>query len=144
VITSTTVDTTPPAPPSEAIQPVASPEPTPTPPPAARPSRAQTASARRGSTSSGAAAQTNRTTGAVDLDSKPRGARVSVDGKSFGTTPVRVGSLTPGNHQVRFELAGHKSLTSTVNIVGGEVARLGVSLERTTLPRLKERSRKER
>ena len=76
---------------------------------------------------------TNRSTGTVDIDSRPRGARVTVDGKPYGTTPLRVPALTPGNHQVRFELAGHKSLTSIVKIVGGELTPLKVSLEPNTV-----------
>lgn len=136
VVTSTTVETTPPPPPPDAIA-TPTPEPTPEPsPPAARSARAQAPPPRRGSASSGpagSAAVTNRSTGTVDIDSRPRGARVTVDGKPYGTTPLRVPALTPGNHQVRFELAGHKSLTSIVKIVGGELTPLKVSLEPNTV-----------
>jgi len=68
------------------------------------------------------------TTGAADVDSQPRGARVSVDGKFVGITPLRVADLSPGKHQFQFELAGHKTVTSTANIVAGDRTRVTVSL----------------
>lgn len=130
VVTSTTVETTPPAPPPGAIA-TPTPEPTPDPTPVRSTRTQPSAGARRASAAP--VATTSKSTGSIDLDSKPRGARVSVDGRPYGTTPLRVPSLSPGNHQVRFELAGHRSVTSTVRIVGGELARLSVSLEQTTL-----------
>lgn len=69
-------------------------------------------------------------TGSVDVNSRPPGARVTVDGRFIGTTPLRVPELTAGDHQVQIELAGHKTVTSTVNVVGGEVTRVSVTLER--------------
>ena len=136
VLTSTTVETTPPAPPASAI---ATPTPEPTPEPApARPGRSQAASGRRAgappvTTANKATGSVDKGTGSIDIDTRPRGARVSVDGKPYGTTPLRVPSLAPGNHQVRFELAGHRTVTHTVRIVGGELTPLKVSLEPTTL-----------
>lgn len=76
-----------------------------------------------GNRSSGSAS-----TGSADVDSNPRGARVSVDGKFVGISPLRVSDLSPGEHRVQFDLAGHKSVTSTVNIVGGDVKRVTVTL----------------
>jgi hypothetical protein len=67
--------------------------------------------------------------GTIDIDSRPRGAKVFVDGRPMGTTPLRVPELSPGSHRVRLDLVGYRTVTSTVNIVGGELARLGVTLE---------------
>ena len=66
--------------------------------------------------------------GSADVDSNPRGARVTVDGKFVGISPLRLADLSAGEHKFQFDLAGHKSVTSTVNIVGGEVKRVTVTL----------------
>jgi hypothetical protein len=73
-------------------------------------------------------------TGAVDVDSRPQGARVTVDGRYLGVTPLRVPELTAGAHRVEIDREGHRAVTSTVNIVGGEVTRLAVTLERGAGP----------
>jgi hypothetical protein len=67
-------------------------------------------------------------TGSADVDSNPRGARVTMDGKFVGISPLRLADLPAGEHRFQFDLAGHKSVTSTVNIVGGEVKRVTVTL----------------
>ena len=69
-----------------------------------------------------------QTTGWADVDSQPRGARVSVDGKFVGVTPMRVSDLPAGEHSFLFELAGHKSVTSKANIVGGQRTPVAVRL----------------
>ncbi len=69
-------------------------------------------------------------TGSVYLDSKPRGARVLIDGKPYGTTPILVPELAPGKHAVRFELEGHAPSTSSVTVKAGEQARVSASLVR--------------
>ncbi|HXT70786.1 MAG TPA: PEGA domain-containing protein [Vicinamibacterales bacterium] len=74
--------------------------------------------------------------GSISVDSRPRGARVMVDGKAVGQTPLRVSSMSPGDHRVLIELQGHRRVTSTVKVVAGEQARLAVSLEQTELARL--------
>jgi serine/threonine protein kinase len=67
-------------------------------------------------------------TGSAEIDSQPRGARVSIDGKFVGISPLRVPDLSAGEHRFQFELAGHKTVSSTVNIVGGDVKRVTVTL----------------
>jgi serine/threonine-protein kinase len=69
------------------------------------------------------------TTGSVDIDSRPRGARVTVDGRALGSTPMRVPELPAGDHRVVVELFGYRVVTSTVNIVSGELTRLTLTLE---------------
>jgi serine/threonine-protein kinase len=68
-------------------------------------------------------------TGSLEVDSRPRGARVTVDGRPVGQTPVRVPELSPGDHKVLIELAGHRPVSSTVKVVAGEQTRLAVRLE---------------
>jgi serine/threonine-protein kinase len=69
-------------------------------------------------------------TGEIYVDSRPRGARVLVDGKEYGVTPLRVPSQTAGTHVVVLELADHTPWTNTAKVTAGETARVTGSLER--------------
>jgi hypothetical protein len=69
-------------------------------------------------------------TGALYVDSRPRGARVLLDGREIGTTPLQVSDIRAGTHVVRLELANHRPWTASTRIVAGETARVTGSLER--------------
>lgn len=69
------------------------------------------------------------TTGSVNVDSRPKGARVTIDGHGIGVTPLTAPGLKPGVHTVRVELAGYKTVTTTVTVKAGENAKLAVTLE---------------
>ncbi len=69
------------------------------------------------------------TTGSVYVDTRPSGAQVTIDGRVVGTAPLRVPDLTPGSHSIRLDLAGHKSLTTTVVVRAGQQVPVRVSLE---------------
>ena len=75
------------------------------------------------------AARTAATTGSVNVDSRPRGAQVTIDGRAVGMTPLNAPGLTPGVHTVRVELAGHKPVATKVTVKAGETARIAVTLE---------------
>jgi hypothetical protein len=68
--------------------------------------------------------------GSVYVDSRPRGARVSIDGRFVGTTPISVPELRAGEHRVVLELEGHLSQASTVQVRAGEQARVMLTLGR--------------
>jgi hypothetical protein len=68
-------------------------------------------------------------TGSVYLDSTPRGARVSIDGRFVGFTPLSVPELTPGDHTARFDLGELTPVISTVTVKPGTLARLVVTLK---------------
>ena len=68
--------------------------------------------------------------GALYVDSRPRGARVLLDGKEVGTTPMQVADIRAGAHVVRLELADHRPWSSSTQVVAGQVARVTGSLER--------------
>ena len=70
------------------------------------------------------------TTGEIYVDSRPRGARVFIDGKEVGVTPVQLPAQSIGRRVVRLELADHQPWTETKTVVAGEVARVTGSLER--------------
>lgn len=68
-------------------------------------------------------------TGSVYIDTRPTGAQVMIDGRVMGTTPMRVPELSPGSHTIRLDLAGHKSVTTTVVVRAGQQVPVRVSLE---------------
>jgi len=68
-------------------------------------------------------------TGSVFLDTSPRGARALIDGRFVGTTPLGVPELTLGEHTVRFELALHEPMTTTVIVKPGVLNRLTATLK---------------
>ena len=79
--------------------------------------------------STGRAASVGATTGAVMVETLPRGAAVSIDGRPVGTAPVRVPELSPGSHLVRVTLAGHKTVNTTAVVRAGQQTLVRLSLE---------------
>jgi len=69
-------------------------------------------------------------TGSIYVDSRPRGARVSIDGKPVGVTPLRVGDVRIGTHVVRLELPDHRLWSTTARVTAGQEQRVTGSLER--------------
>jgi hypothetical protein len=72
--------------------------------------------------------QTAPRTGSIYADSRPRAARVLIDGRYVGMSPLLVPELSPGSHTVRFELGGYTGSSSTVAVKAGERARVSVTL----------------
>jgi hypothetical protein len=68
-------------------------------------------------------------TGGLEIDSRPAGARVFVDGNAVGTTPLRVADLAPGTHVIRMELPEHRTWTENAQVVRGRTIRVAGSLE---------------
>jgi len=73
---------------------------------------------------------TGRAAGALAVDSRPTGARVFLDGKPVGTTPLMVPSVAAGEHAIRLELDGYRPWASSVRMVAAESNRVTASLER--------------
>ena len=69
-------------------------------------------------------------TGSVYVDSRPRGAKVFIDGKPVGVTPLSVPEIGIGSHVVRLELPDHRIWSSATRVVAGQTARVTGSLER--------------
>jgi serine/threonine protein kinase len=66
--------------------------------------------------------------GAIEVDSSPRGARVVVDGRFVGLTPLRLPEVASGSHAVTVELAGHSSVTRRALVESGQTAKVSVAL----------------
>jgi hypothetical protein len=67
----------------------------------------------------------------VEFVSRPAGARVFVDGRALGTTPLTVETIAPGRRAVRFQLDGYRPWATTVDLSPGQRRRLAASLELT-------------
>jgi hypothetical protein len=72
--------------------------------------------------------------GQVLLESRPSGARVYVDGRPIGTTPVLVNNVRGGVRAVRFEMSGYRVWQTRVEVVPGQRARVAASLEHSPHP----------
>ena len=68
--------------------------------------------------------------GTIFVDSRPRGARVFVDGRAVGTTPLSLPEVPIGSHVVRLELAEHRTWSSSTRVAAGQTARVTGSLDR--------------
>jgi hypothetical protein len=68
--------------------------------------------------------------GTIYVDSLPRGARVLIDGRQMGTTPVSIPDIAIGSHVVRLELADHRAWTTSTRVTAGQETRVSGSLER--------------
>jgi PEGA domain/Protein kinase domain len=88
------------------------------------------AAAARGSRGTQGAAGSTELTGSLTIDSRPRGAKVFVDGRLVGTTPAQLPQIAIGSHVVRLELAEHRVWSTTTQVVAGREARVAGSLER--------------
>ena len=73
--------------------------------------------------------RTSSFTGAIYVDSRPRGATIFIDGKAAGTTPARIPEIAIGSHVVRLELADHRTWSTSTRVTAGEEARVTGSLE---------------
>ena len=68
--------------------------------------------------------------GTLIIESKPPGAKVYVDNKLTGTTPLSVQNVPAGSHAVRLERDGYRRWSSSVRVVAAERNRVTASLEK--------------
>jgi serine/threonine-protein kinase len=104
---------------------------------AAQPSQAMTVDLKRTgapaaarSTGSPVAPAAVAPAGALTVDSRPDGARVFLDGRLVGTTPLSLPQVAAGEHAVRLEREGYRRWSSSVRVAGGQGQRVTASLER--------------
>ncbi len=69
-------------------------------------------------------------TGGLSIDSRPNGAKVYIDGRLVGTTPLQSHAVSAGEHAIRLERDGYRHWTSAVRIISNEQNRVTASLER--------------
>lgn len=66
--------------------------------------------------------------GSLDVVSTPMGARVSIDGKNYGETPLTVNQLLEGEHKVILSLEGYAMESKMVNITETQTSTLTVRM----------------
>jgi eukaryotic-like serine/threonine-protein kinase len=93
-------------------------------PPAPSPARAPERSADPASGTVG------RFVGGLSVDSRPTGARVFLDGRLIGTTPMTMANVPAGEHAIRLERDGYRRWSSSIRVVAAEQNRVTASLER--------------
>lgn len=69
-------------------------------------------------------------TGSIYVDSRPRGARVYVNNRAVGNTPLSIPGIPVGSHVVRLELPDHRTWSSSTRVTVGETVKVSGSLER--------------
>ncbi len=90
----------------------------------------RTAQAAPPAPSAAATAAASRLPGALEVDSRPAGAKVYLDGNLVGNTPLSLATVAAGEHAVRLEHDGYRGWSSSVRIVASERNRVTASLER--------------
>lgn len=71
-------------------------------------------------------------TGALRVTSTPIGAEILIDGKPYGSTPVRISKLEVGEHAVSLSLKGYENYNTSVVVVEGEEALVNSVLSAAT------------
>jgi hypothetical protein len=71
-----------------------------------------------------------RGTGSILVRSRPTGARVFVNDRLIGATPLAIPELPVGPATVRLEMDDYRTWATTVVVAAGEQARVGASLDR--------------
>jgi PEGA domain/Protein kinase domain len=74
-------------------------------------------------------AKAGATQGSVFVDTRPRGARVTIDGRDAGVTPVQIPEVSLGPHKITLELAGYKTLNADIVVTPGPPTKFAVTLE---------------
>jgi hypothetical protein len=69
-------------------------------------------------------------TGGLNVQSRPAGARVYVDERLAGSTPISIEKLPAGPATVRIDMDGYRQWTTRVHVKPGEQIRVAASLER--------------
>jgi hypothetical protein len=85
--------------------------------------------ARAAAAPAGAARQAGGFVGTLVVESRPAGAKVFLDGRGVGVTPLTVSDVSVGSHVVRLDLAGHQRWSTSIRVVAGERERVAASLE---------------
>jgi len=68
-------------------------------------------------------------TASLQVVSNPPGARVFLNGRAVGTTPLRVSNLPSAPHAVRLQADGYREWARTIKLDAGLVAYVSATLE---------------
>jgi hypothetical protein len=70
------------------------------------------------------------TAGSLSVESRPPGARVFVNDRLIGSTPLAIPAVPAGPATVRIEMDGYQTWITTVSVSAGQQLRVGASLDR--------------
>ena len=98
---------------------------------ARRPTASATVNLRRvaSAASSSDAGTVGQGPGELNVQSRPAGARVFVNERLAGSTPLAISDLPAGSATVRIEMDGYQPWVTTVRIGAGEQTKVAASLE---------------
>jgi hypothetical protein len=68
--------------------------------------------------------------GALQIESRPAGAEVILNGRTVGSTPLVLRSVAAGRHRVQLALPGYRPWWTSVHVDANARTRIGASLER--------------
>jgi PEGA domain. len=71
-------------------------------------------------------------TGSANIKSRPKNAKIYLDGKYAGTTPESIPSINPGTHEIKIGMDNYDVWTETVNIEAGKENIITAVLQRST------------
>ncbi len=66
--------------------------------------------------------------GRLEVESKPSGASIYIDGRFLGYTPY-TGDVSVGRHTITLQLAGYQPYETTVNITPNKITKISASLK---------------
>jgi hypothetical protein len=66
----------------------------------------------------------------LTVESRPAGAKVFLDGRLVGTTPLMLPGVTVGEHALYLDRDGYRRWSSAVRVVTTEQNRVTASLDR--------------
>jgi len=72
--------------------------------------------------------------GSLAIASEPAGARVFVNGRAVGVTPIELSDLSAGSRVVRIEADGYQAWSSAVRVVADQQTRVSATLQRSATP----------
>jgi serine/threonine protein kinase len=70
------------------------------------------------------------TAGSLSVESRPAGARVFVNDRLIGSTPLAMPDVPAGPATVRIEMDGYQAWITTVRVIAGQPLRVAASLDR--------------
>ena len=73
-------------------------------------------------------------TGKLNLNSTPYGAKIFIDHKSYGETPIVIPEILVGKHELRLEKSGYNTLYEQINIEEGKIAKYDLVLKEKATP----------
>jgi len=70
--------------------------------------------------------------GSISIVSKPSGAKITINGKHYGDTPLKMSNLKPGSFAIQLEKTGYDPVTRNVELPPGENLELMLNLDSNT------------